>query len=68
MGVYEKHGEEIALYQVAAGRDRGRLLFATAILSDVEHMLDSDTPLERVQEELEEAKELIVDVQKGLNA
>jgi len=74
MSVFEKHQKEIEVYQLAAGPTKGKLLFAMAILSDVQEMLtpqcgpsEDETDL---LDELNEVKELIVsamdEIQKDL--
>jgi len=54
--VFEKHGEEIKMYELSAGKLKGRLMFAMAILSDVRNLLTANEALCR---EIDEAKELI---------
>ena len=54
MSVFVKHADEVKTYEVA-GRERGRLLFAMAILSDCQEMAGSGD----VSDEINEAKELI---------
>ncbi len=66
--VYERHGEEIKLYQLVAGTEKGKLLFAVAILSDVQHLLDpsmiTNVAKDEIRTELDEAKQLIGDVMR----
>lgn len=67
MSVFERHKADIELYEATApsgnlpARETGRLLFAMAILSDVQEMV----PHPSVVEELNEAKELIASVIGG---
>jgi hypothetical protein len=51
--VFERHGDEIKLYEMGAGKKVGQLLFASAILSDVIEMHPE------TREEVDEVKELI---------
>jgi len=55
MTVFEKHGEEIKMYELSAGKLKGRLIFAMAILSDVQCL----TANQELCREIDEAKELI---------
>jgi len=55
--VFEKHGEEIKMYELSAGKLKGRLMFAMAILSDVRNLLANQQ--EALCEEIDEVKELI---------
>lgn len=63
--VYVKHKRDLDLYRtLGEGRVDGRLLFAMAILSDVQHL----TQDRAIIEELDEVKELISDVAQGKEA
>ena len=61
MSVYDKHSDEIARYQVRSGRDKGRLVVAGILLSDVRSLLVCANWHSEVQK-LEHAWELISDV------
>ena len=54
MSAFEKHADEIKTYEAASGTERGRLLFAMAILSDCQEMVGKGD----ISDELNEAKEL----------
>jgi hypothetical protein len=54
--VFEKHKEEIELYQRLCGPVIGSLLYATSILSDIQEMRSGDGD---VVQELNEVKELL---------
>jgi len=59
--VYQKHSKEIVRYQEKYGYTNGLLAYANAILSDVIEMVSNGTSKERIVEEINEAKELILD-------
>lgn len=61
MSVFDKHADEIKTYELAGDRERGRLLFAMAILSDCQEMVGQGD----VSVEIDEAKELIASVIKA---
>jgi len=56
--VFERHGEEISLYQEITGPVNGGIIFAMAILSDAQEMTDPSDILQEVNE----AKELLASV------
>ena len=57
--VFETHGCEIAVYEASSTPNCGRLLFATAILSDVQEIVGDN---QWAVDEIDEAKELIISV------
>lgn len=61
MSVFKEHRDEIKTYEVA-GVKQGRLLFAMAILSDCQEMLDTGADPDDVSAEINEVKELISSV------
>jgi len=61
MSVFEKHRKELRLYEASAGKLRGRLMFAIAILSDVQSILLTANR-ETLYGEIDEAKTLISSV------
>lgn len=56
--VFERHGEEISLYQEITGPVNGGIIFAMAILSDAQELTDPSDILQEVNE----AKELLASV------
>jgi len=60
--VFEKHSKEIEIYERASGKDAGRLIYASAILSDLIEMCP-----EEMKEEIREVKELIGSVVKSIS-
>lgn len=63
MSVFTKHADGIKTYEATGGRERGRLLFAMAILSDCQEMVGTGD----VSDEMNEAKELIGSVIESWN-
>ena len=61
VSVLEKHGREIAMAE-AMGKKIGRLHFAVCVLSDVQEMVRFGEEPEKINEEINEAKELILSV------
>ena len=55
--VFVKHGDEVKNYEAVGGRVPGRLLYAMAIISDVQPGVSLGA-----QEELDEVKELLQSV------
>lgn len=70
VSVFVKHGREIALASATRGKKEGMLHFAICILSDVQelmrHHIDNDEISDKINEEINEAKELILSVMKEL--
>jgi len=58
--VFQKHSKEIVSYQEKFGYINGLLEYANAILSDVIEMVSNGSNAERIIEEINEAKELII--------
>lgn len=56
--LFDRYGDEMKLYQHIAGPVNGRILFAMAILSEVQKMTD----LSDIQLEVNELKELLTSV------
>ena len=56
--VFERHGEEIRLYQKITGPVNGGIMAAMAILSEAQEMADPDDILQEVNE----AKEVLTSV------
>lgn len=54
VSVFEKHKKEIEFHETVIGKELGRLMFAVAILSDIE----AEFP--KTREEVEEVKELLI--------
>lgn len=65
VSVFEKHKEEIGMYEKMLGKEKGHLMFALSILSDVQAELTPNIRDRRLNEEINEAKELIIEVFKS---
>jgi len=61
----KKHGMEIRTYEMS-GQNTGRLMYAMAILSDVEHMITPSVAPIKAVDEIEEAKLIMSKVIRDL--